>query len=72
MVPLRLYLGLFNFGPSRGRSYIEQGCLFRKSSDKNIFGSFSVPLSHGINTQFHGSNASIRFDSFYSKKTLAY
>ena len=37
--------GLFNFGPSRG-GLIREGGLFTKSGDKDIFGSFSVLLSH--------------------------
>ena len=37
----------------------QKGGLLAKSSDKDIFGSFAVLLSHicGINIQFHGSNA---------------
>ena len=43
--------GLFNFGPSRGGlnregGLLERGGLFTKSSEKDIFGSFSVPLFH--------------------------
>ena len=41
---------LFNYGPSRG-GLIERGLsarrdLLTKLSDKDVFGSFSVPLSH--------------------------
>ena len=42
--------GLFNFGPSRG-GLIREGGLFTKSSDKDIFGSFSVLLSHSLRNQ---------------------
>ena len=42
--------GLFNFGPSRG-GLIREGGLFIKSSDKDIFGSFSVLLSHILRNQ---------------------
>ena len=40
--------GLFNFGPSRGGGLIREGGFFTKSSDKDIFGSFSVLLSHSL------------------------
>ena len=48
--------GLFNFGPSRGGlnregGLLERGGLFTKSSDKDIFGSFSVLLSHNLRNQ---------------------
>ena len=48
--------GLFNFGPSRGRlirvgGRVREGGLFTKSSDKDIFGSFSVLLSHILQNQ---------------------
>ena len=48
--------GLFNFGPSRGGlnregGLLERGGLFTKSSDKDIFGSFSVLLSHSLRNQ---------------------
>ena len=47
--------GLFNFGPSRGglikRGLIREGGLFTKSSDKDIFGSFSVLLCHILRNQ---------------------
>ena len=42
--------GLFNFWPSRG-GLNREGGLFTKSSDKDIFGSFSVPLSHIVRNQ---------------------
>ena len=42
--------GLFNFGPSRG-GLNREGGLFTKSSDKDIFGSFSVLLSHILRNQ---------------------
>ena len=48
--------GLFNFGPSRGGlnregGLLEKGGLFTKSSEKDVFGSFSVPLFHILRIQ---------------------
>ena len=47
--------GLFNVGPSRGglleRGLIREGGLFTKSSNKDIFGSFSVLSSHIFRNQ---------------------
>ena len=48
--------GLFNFGPSRGGlnregGLLESGGLFTKSSETDIFGSFSVPLFHILRIQ---------------------
>ena len=48
--------GLCNFGPSRGGlnregGLLERGGLFTKSSEKDIFGSFSVPLFHILRIQ---------------------
>ena len=44
--------GLFNFRPSRGGLIREGGGgLFTKSSDKDIFGSFSALLSHILGNQ---------------------
>ena len=47
--------GLFNFGPCGGGLNREGGLLeggfFTKSNDKDIFGSFSVLLSHNLRNQ---------------------
>ena len=55
--------GLFNFGPSRGGLNREGGLLERGAYSQNqvtrdIFGSFSVLLSHILRNQlkFYGSN----------------
>ena len=37
--------------PNRERGLLERGDLFTKSSDKDIFGSFSFPLSHILRNQ---------------------
>ena len=43
--------GLFNFGLYRGGRLNRAGGLFIKSSDKDIFGSFAVLLSHILRNQ---------------------
>ena len=51
--------GIFNFGLSRWEDVNrEEVGFFPKSSDKDIFGSFSVLLSHILRNhiQFYGSN----------------
>ena len=60
--------GLFNFGPSRG-GLIREGGLFTKSSDKDIFGSFSVLLSHILRNQ-HTILRLLIQHSFYPKPYL--
>ena len=55
--------GLFNFGPSRV-GLNREGDLFTKSSEKDIFGSFSVLLFHILRIQHTILRLCIELKSF--------
>ena len=61
--------GLFNFGPSRG-GLNREGNLFTKSSDKDMFGSFSALLSHILRNKHTILRLKYRNSTQFLSKTI--